>query len=83
MQSIFLNMYLSGLCNCEDRINLGLNIKQNVKAVVQAEKWDSGNCQRSTPGWSFPIYKAESLIHSNLRNRIIYVIKDQNLAEMG
>lgn len=38
MQSIFLNMYLSGLCNCEDRINLGLNIKQNVKAVVQAEK---------------------------------------------
>lgn len=31
----------------------------------------------------FPFMRRNSLIHSDLRNLIIYVIKDQNLVKMG
>lgn len=35
------------------------------------------------PADLFPFKRWSNLIHSDLRNLIIYVIKDQNLAEMG
>jgi len=51
-----------------------------LKPVVKAEKLNAGNCKRSPPGCPFPT-RQSSLIYSNLRNLLTYIIEDQNLAK--
>lgn len=54
-------------------LNLLFKLKNEILVIAKS--------QHPTDLFSFT--RRNSLIHSDLRNLIIYVIKDQNLAEMG